>query len=203
VLDKDGLTPKQASFCEEYLIDLNASQAAIRAGYSTKNTSSIAAQLMSKTKVRNAIAREMAARSRRTGITQDRVLRELARVAFVNPSDVINFDTGTVKEDAGADDLAAVSSCKVKTMSMGEDGDMVEREIKLNDKIKALDLLGKHLGMYPDGKGTIHVTVPGDGDGAQTSGVVLLPATIKLPDSPPEGSVTQGDTGEAPNAETD
>ena len=48
-----------------------------------------------------------------------------------------------------------------------------------------------------------HVTVPGDGDGAQTSGVVLLPATIKLPDSPPEGSVTQGDTGEAPNAETD
>ena len=73
---------------------------------------------MSKTKVRNAIAREMAARSRRTGITQDRVLRELARVAFVNPSDVINFDTGTVKENAGADDLAAVSSCKVKTMSM-------------------------------------------------------------------------------------
>ena len=196
MLDKDGLTPKQASFCEEYLIDLNASQAAIRAGYSTKNTSSIAAQLMSKTKVRNAIAREMAARSRRTGITQDRVLRELARVAFVNPSDVIDFDTGTVKEDAGADDLAAVSSCKVKTMSMGEDSAMVEREIKLNDKIKALDLLGKHLGLYPDGKGTIHVTVPGDGDGdnAQTTGVVLLPATIKLPDSPPEGSVTQEDT---------
>ncbi len=195
MLDKDGLTPKQASFCEEYLIDLNASQAAIRAGYSTKNTSSIAAQLMSKSKVRDAIARAMAARSRRTGITQDRVLRELARVAFVNPKDVLDFDTGTVLDTASEDDVAAVASCKVKTMSMGDDGDMVEREVKFNDKVKALDLLGKHLGIYPDGKGTLHVTVPGgEGDDAQTTGVVLLPATIKLPDSPPEGSVTREDT---------
>lgn len=192
MLDKDGLTPKQACFRDEYLIDLNASQAAIRAGYSTKNTSSIAAQLMSKTKVRNAIAREMAARSRRTGITQDRVLRELARVAFVNPSDVIDFDTATVLKDASEDDRAAIASVKVKTIPCGDDGDGVEREVKLNDKIKALDLLGKHLGLYPDGKGTIHVTTGGDDDDAQTTGVVLLPATIKLPDSPPEGSVTQG-----------
>lgn len=196
MLDKDGLTPKQASFCEEYLIDLNASQAAIRAGYSTKNTSSIAAQIMSKTKVRNAIAREMAARSRRTGITQDRVLRELARVAFVNPSDVIDFDTGTVRGTAGADDLAAVSSCKVKTMSMGDDGDMVEREIKLNDKIKALDLLCRHLGMYPDGKGTININ-PGGGDGdEQTTGVVLMPAVMQL--TPPKDNES-----EDPNAKTD
>ena len=52
---------------------------------------------------------------------------------------------------------------------------------------------GETLGMYPDGKRTNHVTTGGDDDGAQTTDVVLLPATVKLPDSPPEGSVTQED----------
>ena len=194
----------QAAFVDEYLIDFNATQAAIRAGYAPKSAGEQGCRLLKKRKIADAVARAIAERSRRTGITADRVLRELARVAFVNPSDVIDFDTGTVKASAGADDLAAVASCKVKTMSMGDEGDMVEREIKLNDKIKALDLLGKHLGMYPDGKGTGHVTVPGDdGDGAQTTGVVLLPATITLPDSPPEGSVTQGNAGEASDGKTD
>ena len=71
---------------------------------------------------------------------------ELAKIAFVNAADVIDADDATLKADAADEDLAAVQSVKVKTF--GEDG--VEREIKLADKIKALELLGRHLGMFND-----------------------------------------------------
>lgn len=74
-------------------------------------------------------------------------LRELAKIAFVNPGDVINFDEATVKSDAKEDDLAAIASVKIKNIPT-EDGEITEREIKLCDKLKALDLLGKHLGIY-------------------------------------------------------
>ncbi len=131
-------------FIKEWLIDLNGTQAAIRAGYSPKTAQEQASRLLSNVMVQNKIAKAMAERSRRTGINQDRVIRELARIAFVNPKDVINAEDATLKEDATEDDLAAVMSVKVKTF--GEDG--VEREIKMADKIRALELLGKHLGMY-------------------------------------------------------
>lgn len=139
------LTAKQKKFVEEYLIDLNATQAAIRAGYSTNNAGKIGHELLEKT--RNEIDKAMAERSRRTGISQDRVLRELAKIAFVNPNDVINFDKATVKSDANEDDLATIASVKIKNIPT-EDGEITEREIKLCDKLKALDLLGKHLGIY-------------------------------------------------------
>lgn len=139
------LTAKQKKFVEEYLIDLNATQAAIRAGYSPKNAGKIGHELLEKT--RNEIDRAIAERSRRTGINQDRVLRELAKIAFVNPGDVINFDEATVKGDAKEEDLAAIASVKIKNIPT-EDGEITEREIKLCDKLKALDLLGKHLGIY-------------------------------------------------------
>lgn len=144
-----GLTAKQQRFVEEYLTDLNATQAAIRAGYSVKNAAKIASQLLDKTRVKNAIDKAMAERSRRTGITQDRVLRELAKVAFVNATDVINMDDATLKGDANREDTAAIASVKVKTIP-GEEGDIVEREVKMCDKLKALELIGKHLGMFTD-----------------------------------------------------
>lgn len=139
------LTAKQNKFVEEYLIDLNATQAAIRAGYSPKNAGKIGHELLEKT--RNEIDRAIAERSRRTGINQDRVLRELAKIAFVNPGDVINLNQATVKSDAKEEDLAAIASVKIKNIPT-EDGEITEREIKLCDKLKALDLLGKHLGIY-------------------------------------------------------
>ena len=83
------LNEKQQRFVEEYMIDLNATQAAIRAGYSVKSASDIGGQLLGKTHVQRAIARAKAERSRRTGITQDRVLQELARIAFVNAADAL------------------------------------------------------------------------------------------------------------------
>ena len=143
------LTAKQKRFIEEYLIDLNATQAAIRAGYSPDTAGSIGAENLKKPEIRVRIDQAMAERSKRTGINQDRVLCELAKLAFVNPADVINFGEATVKDGAAADDLACIQSVKVKTMS-GDKGDMTEREVKLYDKKAALELLGKHLGMFAE-----------------------------------------------------
>ena len=144
-----GLTDKQQRFVEEYLIDLNATQAAIRAGYSVKNAGKIGPELLGKTRVKLAIDKAMAERSRRTGITQDRVLQELAKIAFVNATDVINMDEATIRGDVNREDTAAIASVKVKTIP-GEEGDIVEREVKMCDKLKALELIGKHLGMFTD-----------------------------------------------------
>ena len=121
-----AITEKQKKFAEEYLIDLNATQAAIRAGYSPKRASEQGYQLLQKTTVSKEIEKAMAERSRRTGINQDRVIRELARIAFVNPKDVINSDDASVKENASEDDLACIQSVKVKTMD-GAKGKSVER----------------------------------------------------------------------------
>lgn len=142
------LTAKQKKFVEEYLIDLNATQAAIRAGYSTESAKEIGCENLTKPNVKAEIDKAIAERSRRTGINQDRVLRELAKIAFVNPNDVINFSDATVKMTS-EENLAAIASVKVKKIP-GEYGDATEREVKLYDKLRALDLLGKHLGMFKD-----------------------------------------------------
>lgn len=142
------MTNKQARFIEEYLVDLNATQAAIRAGYSPNTANEQGAQLLAKLSIKDAIDKAMAERSARTGINQDRVVRELARIAFVKITDVANSD-GTIKQDASDDDLACIESLKVKT-SDSDTGYMAEREVKLASKMKALELLGKHLGMWND-----------------------------------------------------
>lgn len=144
------LNAKQKRFVDEYLIDLNATQAAIRAGYKkTEYTDTNANKLLENTRIREAIDKAMAERSKRTGINQDRVIQELARIAFVNPQNVINAEDGSVRKDATEDDLACIQAVKVKTMS-GDKGYSEEREVRLNDKMKALELLGKHLGMFTD-----------------------------------------------------
>ena len=152
------LTEKQQRFVDEYLIDLNATQAAIRAGYSVKTPDKQGYQLVEKTRVAEAISEKMAERSRRTGVNQDRVVMELAKIAFVNAADVIDSDDATIKAGATADDTAAIQSVKVKVIPTKE-GEGVEREIRLNDKLKALELLGKHLGMWND-KLDVNLNIP-------------------------------------------
>ena len=140
------MTKKQKRFVEEYLIDLNATQAAIRAGYSPDTAQQMGSENLSKPVIKACLDRAMAERSKRTGVNADRVVRELAKIAFVNAADVINAEDATLRNDACEDDTAAIQSVKVKTF--GEDG--LEREIKMADKLKALELLGKHLGMFKD-----------------------------------------------------
>ncbi|MCL2357114.1 MAG: terminase small subunit [Defluviitaleaceae bacterium] len=142
------MTAKQARFVEEYLIDLNGTQAAIRAGYSPNAASAIASENLSKPNISAAVAVAMAERSKRTGITADRVLEEIAKLGFVNAADVIT-EEGAVNGAAMRDDTAAIQSVRVKIIPT-EDGDIIEREIKLYDKTRNLELLGRHLGLFND-----------------------------------------------------
>ncbi len=143
-----ALTAKQERFIQEYLIDLNATQAAIRAGYSAKTANEQGSRLLANVKVRTRMEERMAEHSARTGVNQERIIRELARVAFLDPTKLVDMDSAEITDEASADDRAAIASVKVKTMS--GDVEMIEREVKFADKLKALELLGKRFGMWID-----------------------------------------------------
>ena len=142
------LTDKQQRFVDEYLIDLNATQAAIRAGYSVRSANEQGSQNLAKLSIQQAISEKMAERSKRTGVNQDRVVLELAKIAFVKMTDIVDSQ-GRIKDTASADDLACIESVKYKK-SESDTGSSVEREVKISSKMKALELLGKHLGMWND-----------------------------------------------------
>lgn len=150
------MTNKQKVFCEEYLIDLNATQAAIRAGYKPDSAGSVGSENLQKPEIRARIDQMLADRSARTGVNADRVIRELAKVAFVKATDVVNVDEATVKDNASEDDKSCIQAVKVKVVN--GDFTSIEREIKLCDKVRALELLGKHLGIFDD---SINVDVHG------------------------------------------
>ena len=154
---KAKLTEKQQRFVDEYLIDLNATQAAIRAGYSVKTANEQGSQNLAKLSIQQAIAEQMAERSKRTGINQDRVVLELTKIALVKMTDIVDSQ-GRIKSDASPDDLACIESVKYKE-SESDTGSSVEREVKIASKLKALELLGKHLGMWND-KLDVNITQP-------------------------------------------
>lgn len=139
------LTEKQQRFVDEYLIDLNATQAAIRAGYSPQTAKEIGCQNLTKLNIQNAISIRMAERSKRTGINADRVLMELAKIGFASISDVVDLETAKIKQDAADEDLACIQSVKIKPNEWG-----TEREVKMYDKKASLELMGRHLGMFKD-----------------------------------------------------
>lgn len=151
------LTKKQQLFVDEYLIDLNATQAAIRAGYSAKTADVQGSRMLGNVKVQQVIAEAMAKRSKRTGVNQDRVVLELAKIAFVKMTDIVD-SKGRIKDTATDDDLSCIESIKYKE-SDNEFGGSVEREVKISPKLKALELLGKHLGMWND-KLDVNITSP-------------------------------------------
>jgi phage terminase small subunit len=140
------LTNKQRMFVAEYLKDLNATQAAIRAGYSSKNADKIGFQLLEKTRVQQAIEQAMKRRIKRVEFDQDTVVQQLARIAFVDMKDVAEFGPDGVKardcEEVDGTLLSEVSETKTK------DGGTIK--VKLSDRMKALELLGRHMGMFRD-----------------------------------------------------
>lgn len=151
------MTKKQKRFVEEYLIDLNATQAAIRAGYSPDSAGDIGCENLKKPDIRACIDKAMAERSRRIGVNQDRVVLELAKIAFVKMTDIVDSN-GKIKDTATDDDLSCIESVRYKH-SDTDTGYSVEREVKISPKLKALELLGKHLGMWND-KIDLNVTQP-------------------------------------------
>ena len=145
------LTPKQQRFVDEYLVDLNATQAAIRAGYSKKTAYRIGASLTQKSSVSIAIQKALARREKRTEITSDMVVRELARIAFSDTRKLFNED-GSMKLPHEMDDDTAAALAGVDTFEESDKGAIIgyTRKVKRWDKTRALELLGKHLGMFTD-----------------------------------------------------
>jgi phage terminase small subunit len=149
------LTKKQSTFIEEYLVDLNATQAAVRAGYSKRTAKVMGCENLSKPNIQNAIHAAMNERSKRTGITVDRVLEEIAKIGFADIREIFTAgDNFRSIADLPDDIAAAVQSIEVVVRPPGLAGDDGFKEgelvykIRLSDKLKGLELLGKHLGMF-------------------------------------------------------
>jgi phage terminase small subunit len=144
------LTPKQAAFVREYLVDHNATRAAIRAGYSEATATTSGPRLLENVGIRLEIEQATAKQAAKVGIKAEEILAELKRLAFSDLGDI--FDkTGALKplHEIPADARRAIAGVEVVQRSMGEDEEPeVVRKVKLWDKTKSLELLGKHLGLY-------------------------------------------------------
>jgi len=146
-------------FCQEYLIDLNGTQAAIRAGYSERSAKQIASRIMGTDDFKQKIAKLREGQALRTGVTADRVINELAKIGFAVSTDAVKVVKGVVSvtDTAKLDDdtRAAISEIK-QTITRGG-GSL---SIKFHDKKGALELLGKHLGIFKDEEDTPDLPMP-------------------------------------------
>lgn len=139
------MTPKQQLFIREYLIDLNATQAAPRAGYGPSYARRTSFELLRKPAIAAAVKEGMAARARRTEIDTDRVMREYAKLAFADVRRLATWgkDGVTLREhtEISEDDAAAIVELSRTGKSQGA-------RIKIHDKRAALDALARHLGVF-------------------------------------------------------
>lgn len=144
---RTGLTPKQARFVEEYLVDLNAAAAARRAGYSASRSEAMGYENLTKPDIRNAIEAAQRERSARTGITADRVIAEIAKIAFADPRKVMTWGPGGIElfDSSSLTDADAAMISEVSE-SISQSGSSVK--VKLNSKLDALEKLAKHMGVY-------------------------------------------------------
>ena len=143
-----NLTPKQQRFVEEYLIDLNATQAAIRAGYSEKTAGEIGEQNLKKLEIQKAIQEALQGRKERVQIDADYVLKRLVEIDQMDVLDIMD-DHGNVKPIKDWPKVWRQYISNIETISM-DDGEGWLQKIKWPDKVKNLELLGKHLGMFKD-----------------------------------------------------
>lgn len=156
-----ALSAKARRFVDEYLIDLNATQAAIRAGYSAVAAHNQGSRLMGRADVQAAIAAAQAGRARRTEITADRVMEELARVAFFDLRRVFRPDGTLIPvADLPEDVAAALAAVDLATVAKGEGAVEHIAKIKAADKLRALENLARHLGMFRE---RVEVSGPGGG----------------------------------------
>lgn len=143
-----ALTKKQKIFADEYLIDLNATRA-YRAAYPSVKRDETAAvngsRMLRNTKVEEYIQERMQARQERTEVTQDRVIEELAAIAFAKATDYAEIRNNAVS----LRDTSELSEQQIRAIAGIKEGKFGV-ELKLNDKEKALELLGRHLGMWND-----------------------------------------------------
>lgn len=152
------MTDAQKRFCDEYLIDLNATRA-YKVAYSRCKKDETAnvngSKLLRNTKVQEYISERMKEREQRTEITQDMVIKELAKIAFLDIRKLYT-ENGQLKNIADIDSNTVGAISQLETLEeyegYGDDREKIgdTQKVKLLDKTKALELLGKHLGMFND-----------------------------------------------------
>lgn len=155
-----ALSPKQDLFCREYLVDLNATQAYIRAGYSPRGARQSAGRLLTNADIEARLRALMDERSERVGIKADDVLRELGRIGLFDIRKVVEWGGGDVRfvpsHVIDDDTAAAIQEVKAEVMrSMPNEDDedappmqVVKMSIKMASKVAALTKLGEHLGLF-------------------------------------------------------
>ena len=156
-----ALTPKKRMFAKEYLVDLNATQAAIRAGYSEKTAKSQGQRLLTDVDLQKLITQSMQKRSERVEVTSERVLAEIAKVAFSDVRKIFD-ESGALIRISDLDDEAAacIAGCEIVTVNRGEGEVEYVAKVKMADKLKALELAGKHLGLFRDGSAVEDLDMP-------------------------------------------
>ncbi len=138
--DSEKLSAKQILFVDEYLVDLNASGAARRAGYSKVSSDKIGSQLLGKTRVKSLIAEKMRNRSQQIGINSDHVLNELIKIAFSNSMDCFTIHGNSLKiNNEFIKD--PILSKTIESVTIGRNG----VSLKFVNKVKAMEILLKHL----------------------------------------------------------
>lgn len=152
------MTEAQKRFCNEFLIDLNATRAYKVAYPNCKKDETARAngsRLLTKANIQEYVAEKMKEREQRTEVTQDMVIKELAKIAFFNPKNIFG-DNNTLKNIVSLDDDIASVITSVETLEeydgYGKDREKIGNttKVKLADKMKALEMLGRHLGMFKD-----------------------------------------------------
>jgi len=143
-----ALNEKQARFAREYLVDLNATQAAIRAGYSEKTAHVQGSRLLTNAEVTAEVQRLMAKREQRTEVTADRVVKELAHIAFSDITEIVSGGAGAVlyvQELSSLPEHVRRCIAEVSEVQSAEGGGQLK--VKLHSKVQALRMLMDHLGM--------------------------------------------------------
>ncbi|HBO7423985.1 terminase small subunit [Pseudomonas paraeruginosa] len=146
-----ALTKKQRLFVDEYLLDLNATQAAIRAGYSTRRAAEIGYQLLQRPEVAQAIQAAMAERSKRTEVEADYVIRRLREIDEMDVLDILE-DDGSFRSirDWPKAWRQFLSGIEIAELFEGRGDDRriagVLRKVKWPDKLRNLELLSRHVG---------------------------------------------------------
>lgn len=142
------LTLKQIRFCEEYLIDFNGTQAAIRAGYSKKTAQEIASENLSKPIISEFIKKRQAELSKNASVSAQDVLNELKKIGFSNVQDFIK-EGFTIEEiqSLKKEHAAAIQSISIETTEF-KGSTTTNVKFKLYDKISALEKIAKHIGFF-------------------------------------------------------
>jgi phage terminase small subunit len=142
---------KRRLFVHEYLVDLNGAAAARRAGYAEANAKVQASNLLADPRIQQAIQAAMQERAQRTDISADRVLRELSRLAFFDARRLYDSDGAPLPlQQLDNDTAAAVVGLDRVAIGNEQVGFGEVHKIKLADKLGALTLIGRHLGMWND-----------------------------------------------------